>query len=120
MPKPETLENFYRNYRQDTDLRVTFFSPRKFARHIANLIEKRFLTPGDNVFRILDFGGADGSLSLALAEQLLESGKTAKILKSVQIDVIDYSQEPTASRHRSVSINRLLSLGRLLKLVTIW
>lgn len=62
MPTPETLLAYYANYRQDDDLKVTFFSPKRFAAHLLKIFGKRRWNEGS--IRILDFGGGDGASSV--------------------------------------------------------
>ena len=104
MPKLETLTAYYASYRQDTDLRVTFFSPVRFADRILKIAGERW---NGDVVRILDFGGADGSLSIALAERLATRRPQ---IGCIAIDVIDYSQTPADPRHPRVSVRQLSSL----------
>ncbi|MFL6451856.1 MAG: class I SAM-dependent methyltransferase [Bryobacteraceae bacterium] len=105
MPKPETLAGYYANYRQDTDLKVTFFSPAKFAGHILGLAGNLW---DREVLRILDFGGADGSLAVALAEKLLSV--KGGVRSAIFVDVIDFSQDPTNPKDPSITVRRLSSL----------
>jgi len=106
MPKPETLARYYSEYRQDTDSKVTFFSPARFAAHIIQLAGPRWKQP---TIRILDFGGADGSLSLAIADLLARRGENNPT--SIAIDLIDYSQRAGIPHHPSISVRQLSSLS---------
>lgn len=105
MPKPEVLALYYANYRQNTDLKVTFFSPAKFARQILDLAGKLW---DREIIRILDFGGADGSLSVALAETLVTGER--EIRPTIFVDVIDHSQSPTKPKEPSITVRRVSSL----------
>ncbi|HBZ57427.1 MAG TPA: hypothetical protein DEO88_18655, partial [Syntrophobacteraceae bacterium] len=83
MPQPRILEEFYRQYyRPEEQLHVTFHNPARFARHIAGLIPHGWFAE-KNLLKILDFGGGDGSLALALEARLPIEG---------QITVVDYEE----------------------------
>lgn len=93
MPKPEVLERYYAGYYDQGDTpveKVTFSRPDRFARHIHRLCSP---TPSSSEIRVLDFGGGDGSLSLALADRLVRSGADR-----VSIDLVDYAEPAQAVR----------------------
>lgn len=91
MPRPEVLQNYYSGYfdssaaaGESDAVCVTFQGIERFACH---LIRAMPLAAGTSPVRILDYGGGDGSLALAIAKYL---GK-----RPVSITLVDY-QEPRA------------------------
>jgi hypothetical protein len=99
-PTYECLARYYSGYFSTGREQVTFdLSPRRFANHILGLIS---LLPQERV-RILDFGGGDGTLSLAAAKLLIERGTRA-----VEIDIVDFQQSPVCGIE-GVSISRAQS-----------
>jgi 2-polyprenyl-3-methyl-5-hydroxy-6-metoxy-1,4-benzoquinol methylase len=105
MPKPELLDRYYARYYSNAAEHITFNSPDRFARHLGALIK---LQPVSS-FRILDFGGGDGSLAIALAESL-QAHSTATV--SIAIDVVDY-QKPRKTGFPNVLISGHRDLGEL-------
>ncbi len=97
MPRDETLEKLYAQYySESTDNeteveKFTFDKPDRLAMHIAKHAPKRELR--DDPFRILDFGGGDGTISQLLGRILVEDGES-----DVQITLIDASQEAHVER----------------------
>lgn len=81
MPQPRILEEFYSQYyRPEEQVHVTFHNPDRFAGHIAGLIHRNGFS-GKNLLKMLDFGGGDGTVALALAGWLPVP---------CQITVVDY------------------------------
>ncbi len=72
MPTAEYLERYYGAYYrpEEDEQKVTFAEPERFARHILRATEQGGARFGE-VVRILDYGGGDGTLALALAGRLL-------------------------------------------------
>lgn len=97
MPKPEVLRTYYTEYYAGTSLRHTMHKTERFARHalraMPNLNESKPL-------RILDFGGGDGSLAVAIAKLLQAQGSSEQIT----IDVVDYP-EPRDPEDPRISMN---------------
>lgn len=91
MPRPEVLQGYYSGYFDSEETAgendavcVTFQGIERFARH---LIRAMPLPPGASPVRILDYGGGDGSLALAIAKYLGD--------RVVTITLVDY-QKPRA------------------------
>ncbi len=91
MPKPEVLQDYYSGYFETTDssgensaVCVTFQGIDRFARH---LIRAMPVAAGTSPVRILDYGGGDGSLALAIAKHLG--------MRAVSVTLVDY-QKPRA------------------------
>jgi len=87
LPTEDALREYYSKYYeqvifQDAE-RVTFDEPQRFARHL--LRQARPFLQERNL-RILDFGGGDGNLSLAIARLLLESGAS-----HIDVILVDYN-----------------------------
>lgn len=85
MPKPDVLRTYYAEYYSGRSLRHTMHKTERFARHalraMLDLDESKPL-------RILDFGGGDGSLAVAIARLLQAQGNS----EPVTIDVVDYPE----------------------------
>lgn len=86
MPKPELLDRYYAQYYSNARESFTFIDPRRFAQHLLRSMPD--LTKARPPLRILDFGGGDGSLSVAMAKSL-RAIVSSPI--SVAIDVVDYA-----------------------------
>jgi len=71
MPTTALLDHYYASYYQGTAERHTLSEPDRFARHVL-----RFMPDAGRAgpVRILDFGGGDGSLAIALARRLRARG----------------------------------------------
>ena len=83
MPSEPFLERCYADYYVDDSDKVTFDEPHRFGVHIC-----RSLDPGTlgKPVRILDFGGGDGSLSLAISRRLVHHFA----VESVEVTVVDF------------------------------
>jgi SAM-dependent methyltransferase len=77
MPTPSALEAYYASYYQPAAAaQVTFSGVARFARHIRRTIDAR--APQGRRLRVLDFGGGDGSIAIALARET--AGDDAEIV----------------------------------------
>src|SRR5579859_7893526 len=86
MPTSEALDHYYGIYYAPDKEKVTFHNVNRFATHIqSHLKRNRFESRKE--LRILDYGGGDGSLSLALAKLLRRE------IQLVEIVLIDYNIE---------------------------
>jgi 2-polyprenyl-3-methyl-5-hydroxy-6-metoxy-1,4-benzoquinol methylase len=92
MPKPDVLTDYYSQYyeHETSHNNVTFYQPQRFAKHILRLMAP--VTSQSQSVRILDFGGGDAALSLAIAEQL--AGQT----EQVDIDLVDFELGAAVNR----------------------
>ena len=97
MPKPEFLRTYYAQYYSDLPQGHTLDDPSRAARHVLRAMPDLC---GSTPLRILDFGGGDGSLAIAIAEHLQCRGKPVP----VTIDLVDHS-EPRDPQDTYVSIN---------------
>jgi SAM-dependent methyltransferase len=73
MPSEELLHRYYATYHSEREQKVTFANKDRFAGHLARAILP--LRARASV-RILDFGGGDGTLALALAERLSQQSRS--------------------------------------------
>jgi methyltransferase family protein len=69
MPRPEYLRAYYGSYYQGRDEKVTFSGKERFAAHLLRAIPAPWAREHT---RMLDFGGGDGTLAIAVAVRLLE------------------------------------------------
>ena len=83
MPKPEVLQRYYAEYYAGADQQHTLDDPMRFAQHVLRAMPDQ---PRSTSVRILDFGGGDGSLSLAIARCL----QARRAGLAVAIDLVDY------------------------------
>lgn len=88
MPTPAVLTKFYTGFYDDYEEEFTFDNPQRFAKHILQEIK---LNTSSNIFRILDFGGGDGSLALAIADIILLQYPK----KRIEIWLVDYQPTPS-------------------------
>jgi hypothetical protein len=84
MPTPEVLDRYYAGYYDKNRSQMTFHGVRRFAKHIVSGL--RGMSFGREA-RILDFGGGNGSLSVAVGRELLKIGQA----KSIEAVLVDYS-----------------------------
>ncbi len=91
----------YARYGGDTDTRVTFSAPARFARHISQIIPPSVFAAKERV-RILDFGGGDGSLAVAYAS-LLD--------RPAHIALVDYGAETAPVPDRQIELVKFESLA---------
>jgi 2-polyprenyl-3-methyl-5-hydroxy-6-metoxy-1,4-benzoquinol methylase len=85
MPKPELLHRYYAQYYSRSTAHYAFNDADRFARHVSAKIQ---LQP-TRALHILDFGGGDGSLAVALAQQIQQQASSNI---PVEIDVVDYER----------------------------
>jgi 2-polyprenyl-3-methyl-5-hydroxy-6-metoxy-1,4-benzoquinol methylase len=90
MPKQELLDRYYAQYYSKAGDHVAFGSPERFARHLSAVLKPQAASS----LRILDFGGGDGSLAIALAQKFQVS---AGFPIPIAIDVVDYEKPREAS-----------------------
>ncbi|MCR5688212.1 MAG: class I SAM-dependent methyltransferase [Lachnospiraceae bacterium] len=98
VPTAEIQKKIYENYDYWGDAeggQYTFSGEDRFAKHLYAILP---VSRDAGTIRILDFGGGDGSLAKAFAENHLNSGIDADI----EIDVVDYGDNicPDSGRMR--------------------
>jgi len=89
MPTPETLDRFYAQYYREGEEQHTFHGITRLSSHIARCLQ----IPKADTFRILDFGGGDGSLGRGIAEFLLAQ----RVARRAVVTIVDYQQAESAS-----------------------
>lgn len=101
MPTAEALIEYYTNYyagRDAGDEKITFHNTDRFASHLARLMMSAGVKFEDNI-TMLDLGGGDGSLSIALSRNLI---KNSRDKLSVDITVVDYIREDIIYKNNHV------------------
>jgi SAM-dependent methyltransferase len=108
MPTPEALRDYYRDYYEDADQRITFDLPQRLALHI---FRRAFpAAPPSRRIDLLDFGGGDAEIARRIANGLLEAGAP-----SVHILLVDYNAEVRPSDSARISLERVETLERVEK-----
>lgn len=92
LPTSDTLIKYYSKYYLDQpeSSSVTVANVNKFARHFCTLFQNHLF---EKHVSIMDFGGGDGSISVAMAERLIKTN----IIKSASVTVIDYHEKTVSS-----------------------
>jgi 2-polyprenyl-3-methyl-5-hydroxy-6-metoxy-1,4-benzoquinol methylase len=98
MPTNVALKEYYSTYYRGFDRKITISEPQRFARHIAGFMPELFKK---TEFRILDFGGGDGSVSHAIGSYI--RSQAARGVKCA-IDLVDY-EVPCLSESKDTIIN---------------
>ncbi len=108
--KPEKLDEVYEAYsylnndRKNTKQdQITFHGRDRFGKHLVKMLRG---FPKKDCIRILDFGGGDGALCYALAEQLLKKGYCRK----ADITVADYNTEPFQTKIPQIRLRHCFPL----------
>ncbi len=82
MPTPDVLADYYAHYYGgDAEHSVTLHDVDAFSGHVMR--DMPGLGVGGSVVRILDYGGGDGALSLAIAQ---------KLRRAVEVTLVDYKR----------------------------
>jgi SAM-dependent methyltransferase len=97
MPTPETLAGYYSQYYRENDERVTFAGTERFARHIIRGLCSYTDPAHTETFKILDFGGGDGSLSKKIAEIMVAEGIQSRPIEIVLVELQEVSPSSTDS-----------------------
>jgi SAM-dependent methyltransferase len=90
MPTDKYLASYYNNYNYyaNSDKKITFYSKiERFAQHICKYIK---IDPKQTHFKIMDFGGGDGSIALHLAKKILD--QNINIVK-IHVLLVDFNLE---------------------------
>jgi hypothetical protein len=104
MPRAEFLKAFYETHYAGPHVDTTASYARGLGAHIARSLDVR--ADDSAPYRILDFGGSDGSLGVEVARSLLRSGKIARAL----IVVIDFVAPMRVDDER-ISVTAASQLG---------
>jgi 2-polyprenyl-3-methyl-5-hydroxy-6-metoxy-1,4-benzoquinol methylase len=106
MPTAGVLERYYSQYYPDPKLRTTTLDKKYFARHVTAPMSG---LARSKAFRILDYGGGDGSLAHAIASGII--GKSGED-RDIQIDLVDY-EAPGAFSDRRITVRGHRELGEV-------
>lgn len=103
MPTGKALDEYYNGYYDtecfsDSENKVTFSAVSRFGKHLASKFAQY---QNDLDVSILDFGGGDGSISHAVAMELLKMGAN-----KIDITVIDYNEDTISPQDERISITR--------------
>jgi SAM-dependent methyltransferase len=112
MPTDKALADYYNSYYRDEKFekagaRVTVGDARRMGVHLSQWMDVR---DRNGVFRILDFGGGDGSVAAMAAESLL--GRQPS-LQRIEITVTDYNPVPADSPSQVIHLQHCPDLDSL-------
>ncbi|WP_269630024.1 class I SAM-dependent methyltransferase [Pelomonas sp. BJYL3] len=107
MPTDSALDAYYGAYYQSPQLaeashKITFHGVSRFGRHLAVKYLRHRRSHGVSM---LDFGGGDGSISHAVALELLRNG-----VEKVDISVVDYNRTVIQPLDARISITKVDAL----------
>jgi 2-polyprenyl-3-methyl-5-hydroxy-6-metoxy-1,4-benzoquinol methylase len=105
MPKQELLDRYYARYYSKTSDHVAFSNPDRLARHLSTVLKPR----ATGALRVLDFGGGDASLAIALAQKFQVS---AGFEIPIAIDVVDYEKARQA-KVPNITVNGFRDLNEV-------
>jgi len=102
MPNSEALAEYYQNYYDGRDEKITVDTPNRIAAHIYDLASRVSWgrLSGRNGANILDFGGGDSSISIAIGEKMIASGVTG-----VAISLVEYLAQPKAAADSRIVVS---------------
>ena len=112
MPTNEALANYYASYYapekfEKMGAKVTAGNPRRMGAHLSQWMEGR---AQDQVLRVLDFGGGDGTVSAQAADVLCRREPS---LRRIEITVVDYNTTPATSPNPAISLQHRPNLDSL-------
>ena len=112
MPTNEALANYYAAYYatekfEKMGVKVTAGDPRRMGVHLSRWMEGR---DQDQVLRVLDFGGGDGTMSAQAADMLLRRKPS---VRRVEITVVDYNTSPAPPPNQMIRLRHCRSLESL-------
>jgi SAM-dependent methyltransferase len=97
MPAPEFLSAYYSRYFKANGPKITMPQVNRFAERLLRAAHPRAVP---RPFRMLDFGGGDGTLGLAVAKKIL-ARDTAN---SVEFTLVDYQKPDPAQTHERLAV----------------
>lgn len=111
IPTQSALDSYYSSYYDDRVDKVTVDTPQRLASHIFSMLKTKWSSPLSSpiIFRILDFGGGDGSISLAIAYKLLAS----RICSNVTITLVEYNAIVKAPEDNRITMTAVDSLNNM-------
>jgi hypothetical protein len=107
MPMPEVLDDYYGGYYHGDGPRITLAQVNRFVNNLLRVVSfERETCP----LRLLDFGGGDGTLGLAVARKLLAQVPERR----VKLTLVDYQPPRTtgADERLTISHERHLAQAR--------
>jgi hypothetical protein len=112
MPTCEALSQYYAAYYacekfEESAPKVTVGNLRRMGVHVASSIK---MPVDKKVFRILDFGGGDGSVAVFAADLFLRRQPS---VQRIDITVVDYNKELVKSSNQSIWLEHCLTLDGL-------
>ena len=103
MPAPTALDVFYADFYAETEgAQVTFGGVERFGRYLYRYVQRLALRDG---VRILDFGGGDGAIAVALAERIVAGGAS-----NVEVVVADFGDSLANPGSPGIRVRREASL----------
>lgn len=110
MPTTDYLKEYYSGYydgidRDKGDVNITFHEITRLANHIVKYID---IPKTERLFRILDFGGGDGTLAITIARALQSNHSNYQ----VKICIVDYNA-PESRQMGDITIDSTQELNTL-------
>jgi SAM-dependent methyltransferase len=105
MPSDEYLAEYYNSYYAGHPQKVTFAGVSRFARHIVRALPRSM---SQERISILDFGGGDGSMAVAVASELLAAAPNRRI----HILLVDF-EKPLPLQDDRISIAHALPTEKI-------
>lgn len=104
-PTDSAISDYYKNYySEQTTSKVTNDDYELFSSHIFSLFNKlEYKFQKDKTIKLLDYGGGDGSILLALAEKLVDNNSNLKVVA----DVVDFEPSLVKSNHINITIKKI-------------
>ena len=108
MPSAAALDSYYASYYktpqyEKSGFKVTLGNPQRMAMHLSRALRKTGIPEHT---RILDFGGGDGTVAIAIALELLRRNETRR----VSVTVVDYSQNISTPSDKRIALESVRQL----------
>jgi 2-polyprenyl-3-methyl-5-hydroxy-6-metoxy-1,4-benzoquinol methylase len=105
MPTEVALARYYATYYENATTKVTADIPGRLAEHLFRLCRPHLDDDPSRSFRVLDYGGGDGSISVELARKLNAHG-----VERVEIALIDYEKQVRDHDRERIRIEAMTGL----------
>lgn len=106
MPKPEVLDGYYGGYYHGDDPRITLAQVNRFVNNLLRVVSFERNIPA---LRLLDFGGGDGTLGLALARKLLDQATE----RCIHLTLVDYQTPRAFPPDKRLAVSHERDLARV-------
>jgi SAM-dependent methyltransferase len=106
MPAEGVLEDYYRNYFPNDRPRITMPRVQTFVRSLFRSVR---VTAAEQVVRVLDFGGGDGTLGLAVARHLMDSDPD----RQVHFTLVDYQTPASPGTDKRLTLRHARHLAEV-------